>query len=114
MGDEKDVNGWRPIHEAARAGQTESLEFLLSKEKEGGAGMYDDCGVDVNIRTGTSGLGGWTSLALARDSLSDDHPTIQLLRRFGGFDGSEEQMGRQRQRRRQRREEEAKNNGERD
>jgi ankyrin repeat protein len=41
----QDVNGWRPIHEAARSGEIEVLKFLVEH------------GADVNERT-NEGAGG--------------------------------------------------------
>lgn len=68
---EADSNGWRPIHEAARGGNTETVEFLLRPE----------FGVDLNART-NKGEGG-TPLWWAERELPADHPVIALLRERG-------------------------------
>lgn len=66
----EDDNGWQPIHEAARSGETKVLEFLLKR------------GADVNSRTnfGTGGTPLWWALS----KLEDDHPSVKLLEKFGG------------------------------
>jgi len=66
----KDVNGWQPIHEAARSGETEVLEYLI------------DNGADVNART-NDGKGG-TPLYWAKRLLDVKHPSIDLLEKHGG------------------------------
>jgi prolyl 4-hydroxylase len=65
-----DINGWKPIHEAARGGSTEVLQFLLEEH-----------GVDVNERT--NGGSGGSPLYLAEKELPKRHAVIQLLRRHG-------------------------------
>ena len=65
-----DQNGWQPIHEAARAGNVEVLEYLV---EEGGA--------DVNVRT-HFGRGG-SPLYWARVSLDEDHEMIHKLKSYG-------------------------------
>jgi prolyl 4-hydroxylase len=66
----KDKNGWQPIHEAARAGHRDVVEFLVGK------------GVDINARAhdGT----GDSPLDLAVDELGSDHPVSQYLLSLGG------------------------------
>jgi prolyl 4-hydroxylase len=68
---EADSNGWKPIHEAARAGRTAVLEFLLEQG-----------GVDVNERTNDGE--GATPLWWAEQMLPEGHEAIALLRRHGG------------------------------
>ena len=67
--DKADVNGWKPIHEAARGGQTEVIEYLIEK------------GVDLNERThdgkGASPL--WWALR----NFPDSHPVVKLLKKHG-------------------------------
>jgi ankyrin repeat protein len=58
------------LHEAARAGRTEIVEYLLKK------------GADVNERTNKKR--GANALWWAEHSLPDNHPTIQVLRQYGG------------------------------
>lgn len=65
-----DENGWRPIHEAARSGHKEVIEYLVKKH-----------GAAVNERT-NNGRGG-TPLWWAEQMLDEDHEVIQLLRDMG-------------------------------
>uniref|UniRef100_A0A7S2YK33 Uncharacterized protein n=2 Tax=Entomoneis paludosa TaxID=265537 RepID=A0A7S2YK33_9STRA len=66
---QKDSNGWKPIHEAARGGHVKVLQYMIDK------------GVDVNDRTndgkGASPL--WWTLQY----FPDNHPAAELLRRHG-------------------------------
>jgi len=64
-----DDNGWRPIHEAARGGHEDVINYLVRK------------GADVNERT-NNGRGG-TPLWWAEQMLDEDHPAIQILRGAG-------------------------------
>ena len=64
-----DSNGWKPIHEAARGGRTEVVEYLIKK------------GADVNERT-NEGQGA-NALWWAKHQLPDDHPTIRVLLQYG-------------------------------
>ena len=68
----KDKNGWQPIHEAARAGHKETIDYLVSK------------GADINARThkGT----GSTPLNIAKHHYDSDHPLVQLLVSLGALD----------------------------
>jgi len=66
---EADRNGWRPIHEASRAGETEAVEFLIKQ------------GAGVNDRTNNGG--GATPLWWAQQLHDDDHPVVKLLQRHG-------------------------------
>ena len=65
-----DVNGWKPVHEAARGGQTKVLEYLIEK------------GVDINERT-HDGKGG-SALWWAERNFPANHPAVQLLKKHGG------------------------------
>ena len=65
----KDGNGWRPIHEAARGGQTEALEFLIQN------------GANVNERTNNNQ--GGTPLWWAEQMLDEDDPAIKVLQKAG-------------------------------
>jgi prolyl 4-hydroxylase len=67
-----DINGWKPIHEAARGGSTEVLKFLL-----------EEYSVDANERT-NGGIGG-SPLWLAEKELPKTHAVIKLLRRHGAI-----------------------------
>jgi len=69
----EDANGWQPLHEAARAGHTHVVKFLV-----------EDAGAFVNHRT-NHGKGG-TPLYWARHSHPDDHPVIDLLTQLGALD----------------------------
>lgn len=64
-----DRNGWKPIHEASRAGETEIVELLIKE------------GADVNERT-NDGTGG-TALWWAQQLFDDAHPVVRLLQRHG-------------------------------
>ena len=60
----------KPLHEAARAGRTDVVEYLLEK------------GAEVNERTNENR--GATPLWWAEHALPENHPTIQVLRQHGG------------------------------
>jgi ankyrin repeat protein len=66
---EQDRNGWRPIHEAARGGQADVVDYLIKN------------GAEVNDRT-NDGRGA-TALWWAENLFDDDHPVVQALRRHG-------------------------------
>lgn len=66
---ELDENGWRPIHEAVRAGNPGVVRFLL------------DAGSDVNELTGHAH--GATPLTLAKEHHGEDHPMIEFLQSLG-------------------------------
>jgi len=61
----KDINGWSPIHEGARAGQTEVLKILL------------EYGADMNERT--NGGSGGSPLYLALTSNGESHESVKYL-----------------------------------
>lgn len=67
---EPDSNGWKPIHEAARAGRYKVLKYLIEEHK-----------VDVNERT-NRGTGG-SPLWWAEKSESGDPEVIKLLKEHG-------------------------------
>lgn len=67
--DKADVNGWRPIHEAARAGQTEVIKWLIEQ------------GVDINART-NNGLGA-SPLWWAEETLGSKHEATKVLKKSG-------------------------------
>lgn len=69
MIDQKDANGWQPIHEAARSGRTEVVEYLVKR------------GAQLNERT-NKGIGG-TPLWWAENVLHAGHPVIGILRDNG-------------------------------
>jgi Ankyrin repeats (3 copies) len=66
-----DLNGWRPLHEAARSGYADIIEYLLEE------------GADVNART-NDGLGG-TALYWAEKDPKKNHKAIAILKRYGGL-----------------------------
>ena len=66
---QKDGNGWQPIHEAARSGRTEIVEYLVKRKAQ------------LSERT-NRGLGG-TPLWWAENALPDGHPVIEILRQNG-------------------------------
>lgn len=68
-----DQNGWLPLHEAVRAGDPAIVELLLEKS------------ADVNSRTGKNGNGA-SALHWALEYHGEDHPVIELLKRWGAKD----------------------------
>jgi prolyl 4-hydroxylase len=64
-----DENGWLPIHEAARSGHSEVIEYLIKE------------GADVNARTNVGK--GASPLWWAEHMLPNTHPTVKLLRKHG-------------------------------
>ena len=66
----KDRNGWMPIHEAARGGHKEALEYLVKQ------------GVPVNARTHKNK--GVTPLTIALNAFSEDHDAVRYLKSIGG------------------------------
>jgi prolyl 4-hydroxylase len=73
----KDVNGWQPIHEAARAGNKEVVELLIKH------------GVQKDARTGHR-EDGCSPLNIAMRSLDADHEVILFLMSIGAQNFSEE------------------------
>mmetsp|Transcript_15567 Transcript_15567/g.21269 ORF Transcript_15567/g.21269 Transcript_15567/m.21269 type:complete len:527 (-) Transcript_15567:272-1852(-) len=67
----KDENGWTPLHEGARAGSIEVVDYLLKK------------GADANERTnyGT----GASALWLAENEHGGDHPIVSFLKGIGAL-----------------------------
>lgn len=73
----KDVNGWQPIHEAARGGHMEVIQLLI---------QY---GADINARTGTYS-DGHSPLSLVIQNHGEDHPLVEYLRSLGAEEYGEE------------------------
>jgi hypothetical protein len=73
MVEDFDKNGWRPIHEAARAGNLIGIQLLIS------------AGCNLNSRTGRKGNGG-TALWWAIQRFGEDHSAVKLLRYHGALD----------------------------
>lgn len=67
----RDQNGWRPLHEAARSGHVEVVEYLLQE------------GAKVNERT-NNGEGG-TPLWWAEKNREKNREAIELLKKHGGL-----------------------------
>lgn len=65
-----DANGWKPFHEAARAGSLKAIAYLIKEHN-----------VDVNERT-NEGKGG-SPLWWAENALPEGHEAIKVLRRHG-------------------------------
>ena len=65
-----DRNGWMPIHEAARSGQVDVLDYLVKQ------------GTDINAVTG----GGQSPLHVAKSFLGGDHGIIDFLKKFGAVE----------------------------
>lgn len=68
----KDRNGWQPIHEAARGGHLNSIEFLLEN------------GADLNARTHKGS--GVSPLKIAREALGNEHAVVKFLEDLGAKD----------------------------
>jgi len=68
----EDANGWLPLHEGARAGHVDVVEFLVKS------------GAAINRRT-NRGAGG-TALYFARKSQGKKHPVVKLLESIGALD----------------------------
>jgi len=68
-GEVQDMNGWRPIHEAARMGHVDIVTYLFG------------LGVDINVRT-NMGQGG-TALFYAQESFGKNHPVVRFLQEQG-------------------------------
>jgi len=73
MVDASDRSGWRPIHEAARAGNVAGVQLLVS------------AGCDLTSRTGRTGKGG-TALWWAIQRFGEDHRVVRLLRSHGALE----------------------------
>jgi prolyl 4-hydroxylase len=65
-----DMNGWRPLHEAARSGYADALEYLLEE------------GAQVNARTNDNK--GGTALYWAEKKPKENAKAIAVLKRYGG------------------------------
>ena len=65
-----DHNGWRPIHEAARGGHANVLEYLLEE------------GARVNDRTNKNN--GGSPLYWAKKDLKNNAKAIVVLEKYGG------------------------------
>lgn len=68
-----DKNGWQPLHEAVRSGDTEIVKFLLEN------------GADPNSRTEKNGNGA-SALHWALEYHDEDHPVVVLLKSNGAKD----------------------------
>lgn len=66
----KDNNGWMPLHEAARGGHKDAVEFLIKN------------GADMDARTGRTGKGS-SPLNLALAFHSPDHEVCKFLQSLG-------------------------------
>lgn len=73
----KDINGWQPLHEAARAGHTDAVKLLVEH------------GADIDACTG-HGRGGMSPLEIAEQSLGVDHSVVGYLLSLGAGPCSEE------------------------
>ncbi|KAL7546971.1 hypothetical protein ACHAWF_010292 [Thalassiosira exigua] len=73
MADASDRSGWRPIHEAARAGNLAGAQLLVS------------AGCDLTSRTGRTGNGG-TALWWAIQRFGEGHSIVMLLRSHGALE----------------------------
>ncbi len=66
----EDDNGWQPIHEAARSGNTKVIEYLIKN------------GADVNARTNFNK--GANAVWWSEEQNGLDHPSTILLKKAGG------------------------------
>lgn len=66
---QKDANGWTPLHEGSRAGHLEIVKYLVDK------------GANVNEQT----FGGETPLYWAEHEHGESHPISEFLRSLGGI-----------------------------
>lgn len=73
-----DHNGWCPIHEAARGGQTHVVTFLVQEAERSGVAS------NTFINAVTNFGNGWSPLALAIQHHGINHPVTRVLRQFGG------------------------------
>lgn len=64
--------GWQPIHEAARSGYVDVLQFLIEQ------------GADMNVRTGTN-YDGASPLSLALSYLGSKHEAVKYLSKIGAL-----------------------------
>ena len=71
----KDVNGWKPIHEAARGGHQDVVDFLIKY------------GASVNDRAGNYGP---SVLSLVVQNHGRDHPLVDYLTKLGALEIGEE------------------------
>ena len=70
----KDKNGWQPIHEAARKGRIEVLQFIL-----------DVSGSDKIINSISNFGRGRSPLRIAIDNLGEDHNACLYLKSQGAL-----------------------------
>ncbi|KAL3762873.1 hypothetical protein ACHAWU_001020 [Discostella pseudostelligera] len=73
MIDASDRGGWRPIHEAVRAGNLIGIQLLIN------------AGCELTSRTGRTANGG-TALWWAIQRFGEDHSIVQLLRSHGALE----------------------------
>ena len=71
----EDHNGWQPIHEAARGGHLEIVEFLAAQ------------GADINARTTSNGI---SVLELVEDFWGQDHPLYEFLYELGALESEQD------------------------
>ena len=73
---EPDSNGWQPIHEAARGGHMEIIEFLVEN------------GADINARTHDGE--GYSVLSVISDFWGVEDPLFEYLYGLGAFEAGPE------------------------
>lgn len=66
----EDENGWTPLHEAARYGQLEVVQYLI------------DSGASINAQTGD----GSTPLRIAINDMGEHHEVVKFLTKLGAED----------------------------
>jgi ankyrin repeat protein len=67
---QKDKNGWTPLHEGARGGHLEVVKYLIAS------------GADANATTSSTG---GTVLWWAKKTLDANHPVIEFLESLGAL-----------------------------
>jgi prolyl 4-hydroxylase len=72
---EKDENGWTPLHEGARGGHLEIVKYLVAS------------GADANARTSSTG---GTALWWAKKEFGAHHPVVQFLEGLGALEAGPE------------------------
>jgi prolyl 4-hydroxylase len=72
---QKDKNGWTPLHEGARGGHLDVVRYLI------------ESGADANATTGAKG---GTALWWAKKELGADHPVVEFLEGLGALEAGPE------------------------
>lgn len=80
-----DVNGWQPLHEAARSGHFQILKLLLEVDNVGVSTWRRRAGkLKINVNARTNNDRGFTALRLVEEHHGPENECAQLLRAVGG------------------------------